>query len=90
MCCEQTTHATESTAIADAIKAEIARAGITGKKVVALIGRDRNYVYQRLRYEKPFDTNDIALIAEVLGISTKDIFRSAQFGMTIKDHQLTA
>ena len=80
----------QSIAIANAVKAESARVGITGKVLAANLGRDRNYIYERFRYQKPFDTNDLANIANVLGISLDSIFRSATFGLEIHDQGMAA
>lgn len=77
-------------AIADAVKAEAARAGYSGKTIARLIGRDKNYIYERFRYEKPFDTNDLAQIASAIGITPNDIFRSAEFGIALHAQRLTA
>lgn len=80
----------ETMAITDAVKAEVARVGLSGKEIARRIGRDRNYIYERYRYEKPFDTNDLALIAKAIGITTDDLFRSAELGKTMHSHELTA
>ena len=63
----------QSIALADAVKAEAARVGISGKQIASGIGRDRNYIYERFRYEKPFDTNDLSGIAKVLGITLEQL-----------------
>ncbi|KFI76573.1 hypothetical protein [Bifidobacterium mongoliense] len=73
----------QSIAIADAVKAEAARVGVSGKRLAQDIGRDRNYIYERFRYEKPFDTNDLSIIAKSLGISLESLFQSATFGQQI-------
>ncbi|MCI1868285.1 hypothetical protein [Bifidobacterium crudilactis] len=80
----------QSIAIANAVKAESARVGITGKVLATNLGRDRNYIYERFRYQKPFDTNDLANIARVLGISLDSIFRSASFGLEIHEQEMAA
>ncbi|MCI1643805.1 MAG: hypothetical protein SOH95_05385 [Bifidobacterium crudilactis] len=80
----------QSIAIANAVKAESARVGITGKILATKIGRDRNYIYERFRYQKPFDTNDLANIARVLGISLDSIFRSASFGVEIHTQKIVS
>lgn len=80
----------QSIAIANAVKAESARVGMTGKILATNIGRDRNYIYERFRYKKPFDTNDLANIAKVLGISLDSIFRSASFGTEIHEPQFSS
>jgi hypothetical protein len=80
----------ESKAIVDAVKAEAARVGVTGKMLAAGIGRDRNYIYERFRYEKSFDTNDLSAIAKVLGITLPSLFKSVELGMEIHKQGLAA
>lgn len=80
----------ESRAVVDAVKAEAARVGVTGKKLASGIGRDLNYIYQRFWYEKSFDTNNLSAIAKVLGITLPALFKSAELGMEIHKQNLAA
>lgn len=70
----------QSVQVINAVKAESARAGVNGKQLAQAIGRDRTYIYSRFQYKKAFDTNDLQGIAEYLGITVADIFRSATIG----------
>jgi hypothetical protein len=68
---QQTELDEQSIDIINAVKAESARAGMTGKVLANGIGRDRNYIYERFRYEKPFDTDDLSAIAKCIGITRR-------------------
>ena len=76
--------------IIDAVNAETARAGLTGKQLAQGLGHDRNWIYERFRHEKPFDTDDIANIARVLGTTVDLIFRSARIGHEIRTQAVAA
>lgn len=73
-----------STRIIRAVKAEAARSGITGKELALALGRDKKYVYERYRFEKPFSTDDLAEIAHRIGIPTAAIWDSAEFDLTTR------
>lgn len=80
-----------STRITRAVRAEAARIGIDGKTLaVEALQRDPKYVYERFRFERPFSTKDLSTIASYLGISTDDIWRSANFDAEIHAQELTA
>jgi lambda repressor-like predicted transcriptional regulator len=80
-----------STRVNRAVRAEAARAGVDGKTLaVHALNRDPKYVYERYKLEKPFSTRDLTIIADYLGITADDIWRSAQFGSQIHDQELTA
>lgn len=66
-----------STRIIRAVKAESARRGVTGKMLAEALGRDKKYIYDRYRFEKPFATSDLEPIAVRLGISVGVLFASA-------------
>ncbi|MDN5980003.1 hypothetical protein [Bifidobacterium mongoliense] len=73
-----------STRISRAVRAEAARQGVDGKTLATkALGRDPKYVYERFRFQKPFSTRDLSTIAEYLGITADDIFRSAAFDSEI-------
>jgi lambda repressor-like predicted transcriptional regulator len=69
-----------STRVIQAVRAESARYGVTGKQLADALGRDKKYVYERFRFEKPFSTSDLEVIAHRLGITPQDLWDSAQFG----------
>ena len=73
--------------IIDAVNAERARAGFTGKQLAQSLGHDRNWIYERFRHEKPFDTDDLARIAVVLGTTVDILFRSARIGHEIRTQE---
>lgn len=66
-----------STRIIGAVKAESARRGMSGKKLAEALGRDKKYIYERFRYEKPFATSDLEPLAQSIGISVSTLFASA-------------
>lgn len=66
--------------VIDAVKAESARAGISGAKLARLIGRDRYYIYRRYRYEQPFSTADLSAITQALNIPMERLFESYAIG----------
>jgi ribosome-binding protein aMBF1 (putative translation factor) len=76
--------------IIDAVNAERARAGLTGKQLAQSLGHDRNWIYERFRHEKPFDTDDLAGIASTLGTTVDVIFRSARIGHEIRTQAVAA
>lgn len=80
-----------STRIIRAVKAEAARAGVDGKTIaVKALGRDPKYVYERFRFEKPFTTKDLALIAGYLNIKTETIIQSASLDAQANNMEATA
>ncbi|WP_424446414.1 hypothetical protein [Microbacterium sp. CH-015] len=66
-----------SSLITRAVKAELARRGEDGLALIAPLSLSRNSVYARLREEKPFSTDEIAQIADFLGIAPEDLVASA-------------
>lgn len=66
-----------STRIIRAVKAEAARRNVDGKTLAEALGRDKKYVYDRYRFEKPFATSDLEPISARLGITVDTIFASA-------------
>ena len=67
-----------STRIIRAVRAEAARSGITGKELALALGRDKKYVYERFRFEKPFALSDLEPLAARIGIGVNTIWASAQ------------
>lgn len=50
------------------VKAELARRDLDGVALVPVLGLGRNAVYARLRGEKSFEVEEIAMIADFFGI----------------------
>lgn len=67
-----------STRIIRAVKAEAARRSVTGKEIALALGRDKKYVYERFRFEKPFALSDLEPISAHIGISVEMLWASAQ------------
>jgi hypothetical protein len=63
--------------VARAVKAELARRDFDGVALTEPLGINRNAVYARLRYEQPFDLNQIEKIADFLGIELETLLDSA-------------
>lgn len=60
-----------------AVKAELARRDLGGSDLIGPLGLGRNAVYARLRYEKPFATDELEKIAEFLNIPISTLLASA-------------
>lgn len=75
-----------STRIIRAVKAESARFGVAGKDLATALGRDKKYVYERYRFEKPFATSDLEPIAARIGITVDTLFASAALEDRAKQH----
>lgn len=56
-----------------AIRAEMGAQRVTGKELAARIGRSQNYVSMRLRDEFGFNLDDLAFIAEALGMDPAEL-----------------
>lgn len=74
-----------SSRIIRAVKAEAARRGVSGKAIAEALGRDKKYIYERYRLEKPFATSDLEPISRRLGITVDTLFASA----ALEDRVLT-
>ena len=59
--------------VAEEVRVHLARRRMSGVKLAQLINRSQVYVSRRLRGEVPFDIDDLALIAVVLGVSVSDL-----------------
>lgn len=68
---------TFSSLIIRAVKAELARRGEDGLALTVPLRLSRNSVYARLREEKPFSTDELAQIAEFLGLEPEALVASA-------------
>lgn len=67
--------------ITGAVKAELARRDLEGYDLAEPLGIGRNAVYARLRGDTPFNTDEIAVISEFLGITVETLFASAELGL---------
>ncbi|MEK0307897.1 hypothetical protein [Bifidobacterium favimelis] len=46
-------------------------------EIIKKSGMSQDYFYTRMRGEKPFNTNDISYIADILGVDALDLLREA-------------
>lgn len=60
-----------------AVKAEMARHGVTAKDLITVLQLGRNAIYARLRGEVPFNTDELEEITSFIGIDMDTIFKSA-------------
>lgn len=67
-----------SSRVTRAVKAELARRGLSGGDLVPVLGLGRNAIYARLREEQPFDTDQLVKIADFIGIELATLFASAE------------
>ena len=80
-----------STRINRAVRAEAARQGVDGRTLATkALHRDPKYVYERFRFQKDFSLTDLNAVAEYLGITTEDIFHSAEFDREIHSQVVAA
>lgn len=68
---------TFSRLVTRAVKAELARRGEDGLALTVPLKLSRNSVYARLREEKPFSTDELAQVAEFLGLAPESLIASA-------------
>lgn len=59
------------------IQDAIANSGLSNAEVIKRAHISQDYFYTRTRGEKPFNTNDISRIAEVLGLDALQLLREA-------------
>ncbi|BAQ32061.1 hypothetical protein BBSC_1981 [Bifidobacterium scardovii JCM 12489 = DSM 13734] len=52
-----------------------------------MFGKSRDWVYARLRGDKPFTTDEMSRIADYLNIGVEDLLESARFGRRIASQQ---
>lgn len=57
-----------SLSVAGAVRAELARRNLSGEALIPVLGIGRNAVYARLRGERSFEVEEVAKIADFLGI----------------------
>mgnify|MGYP001446381999 CR=1 FL=1 len=65
-----------------AIKAELARRDLDGADLIAVLELSRNTIYARLRYEQPFDLDEVEKVATFLGMKVDDLLESAKLSPT--------
>lgn len=62
--------------VAGQVRAEMARARVSAVQLGAKIGKPARYISRRLTGDVPFDTEDLALISEALGVDVLDLMRA--------------
>lgn len=72
-----------SKAVIDAVSHMIGMSGFPVRAIVKQAGFSTNYFYTRMRYEAPFNTNDVAAIASALNVEPKEIIELAVKTMQI-------
>ncbi|RWZ67840.1 hypothetical protein ELQ92_00780 [Labedella populi] len=66
-----------SEAVAATIRAELARRRIRAGTLASVLGLGRTATYDRVNGVVPFDTSELLLVAEHLGMSVEDLVRDA-------------
>lgn len=66
-----------SARIIRAVKAELARRDVAGSALIPVLGISKNSLYSRLRFERSFETDELAKIVDFLGIDMDTLFASA-------------
>lgn len=64
--------------VAENVRAEMARARLSGSQLAEKLKMSHPYLSRRLTGKVAFDTDDLAAIAEVLGISVMDLMRAPE------------
>src|SRR6185295_15359140 len=67
-------------AVAEEVRALLARRRISGVQFAKQIGKSQPYFSRRLNGDVSFDLDDLEVIAEVLGIEVGDLFPSKEGG----------
>ena len=60
--------------VASEVRAELARAQVSGNRLAALLGQSQPYWSRRLTGKVAFDVDDLTAIADLLGISVTAFF----------------
>ncbi|WP_051911620.1 helix-turn-helix domain-containing protein [Bifidobacterium choerinum] len=76
-----------SRGIADAVRAEAARAHMDINNLASVIGRSQSYTYERLAGRKAFNTEDLSKIATALHMPLTMLFDSYMLGERIRAHE---
>lgn len=61
-----------------AVKAEMARRDVTATELLPHLKISRNSLYSRLKFERSFETDELAVIVDVLGIDMATLHASAE------------
>ena len=69
--------------IIGAVKAELARRNLSGSDLIEPLSIGKNTLYARLKGERPFETEELAKIADFLGIDVETLIDSARFGIGV-------
>lgn len=67
-----------SVRVTRAIKAELARRDLDGADLIDVLKLSRNTIYSRLRYEQPFDLDEVEKVALFLGMAVDELLESAK------------
>lgn len=60
-----------------AVKAELARRDVPGSALIPVLGISKNSLYSRLRFERSFETDELAKIVDYLDMDMDALFASA-------------
>lgn len=75
---------TLSDRLAEEIRALLARRKISGRELARQLDVSPSWISYRLTGQQPIDVNDLAAIAEALGIQPVDLLRAADEGTTLR------
>lgn len=64
----EASHPTYQELVAAQVRAEVARAKVSGRRIAVALGVDPSYVSRRMTGHTPFTPDELAVIATVLGI----------------------
>lgn len=78
----ETTAKTLSQLVATQIKVQLVLADMRQSELARRIGKNEQWLSVRLRGTQPIDMNDLALIADALGVSVAELVRRAEGGNT--------
>ncbi len=62
------------------VKAELARRDLNGNDLIEPLGLGRNAIYSRLKGERPFETEELAKIAEFLKLPIEALVAQVELG----------
>lgn len=65
-------------AVAEAVRVECARRGISHAELARQIGKQSAYISRRMTSDTAFDLDDLALIAGALGVSPTDLLPAVE------------
>ena len=64
-------------AVADEVVRLKAAAGMSNRELARRMGKSHPYIGERLDHSKPFDLNDVTLLAEVFGLDPLELIDQA-------------